>query len=85
MKDRNFTHDKWEMNEGVEKNIQEKCLPIDYFMERMLQVGLVSSMPGLKTMIETMLQFDNAGFTQRGPGQSTQGKSKADAIQDLIE
>jgi hypothetical protein len=35
-KNRNLTHHKWFINEAVEKNIQEKCLPIDYFMERML-------------------------------------------------
>ena len=85
MKDMNFTHHKWDMNEGVEKNIKDSCLPLDYFMERVLQVGLISSMPGLKQMIEIMLQFDNVGFTQKGPSSSTQGLSKTEAIQSLIE
>jgi hypothetical protein len=55
MKNRNFTHHKWDMNQGVDLNIKDHCLPIDYFIERMLQVGLVSSMSGLKTIIEIML------------------------------
>lgn len=37
------------------KNIADKCLPIDYFIERMLQVGLVSSMESVKSLIEIML------------------------------
>jgi hypothetical protein len=26
--------------EGLAKNIADKCIPIDYFIERMLQIGL---------------------------------------------
>ena len=54
-KDRNLTHHKWFINEGMAKNIADKCLPIDYFIERMLQVGLVSSMESVKSLIEIML------------------------------
>lgn len=48
-------HHHYYMNEGVKKNVREKCLPIEYFAERMLQVGLVSKMTTLKCCIEIML------------------------------
>lgn len=64
-KDRNLTHHKWFINQGMEKNIADKCLPIDFFMEKMLQVGLVSSMPSMKSIIDIMLKFDNAGFVEK--------------------
>jgi hypothetical protein len=51
----------------MEKNIREKCLPIDYFVKRMFQIGLVSSMASMNQFIKIMLQFDNAGFTDKGP------------------
>lgn len=34
-------------------------------MEKMLQVGLVSSMPSMKSIIDIMLKFDNAGFVEK--------------------
>lgn len=52
---------------GVEKNIAEKCLPIDYFVERMLQLGFCSTMGSVSTALEVMLRHDNAGFTEKGP------------------
>jgi len=46
----------------VQKNLREKCLPIDYFMERMLQVGLCRTMSSLKHALSVALQFDNPGL-----------------------
>ena len=34
--DLNLTYHLQSANEGVLQNIKDKCLPIDYFMERML-------------------------------------------------
>ena len=51
------------MNEGVDINIKEKCLPIDYFMERMFQIGLCSSIVSMKNLIDNMVLGETAGFT----------------------
>ena len=60
------------MNEGVRKNVAEKCIPLDYFLERLLQVGLCRSMSTAKAILATMLQFDNAGFTNPAAEEATQ-------------
>lgn len=60
-------HHHYYMNEGVQQNIKDQCLPMDYFVERMFQLGLVARMPHMKLFIEIMLQFDNAGWTDQGP------------------
>lgn len=60
-------YNKFSLNEGMEKNITDLCLPIDFFVEKIFQVGLVSQMRSVKMMIEIMLQFDNVGWTDQGP------------------
>jgi len=67
LKDRSLSHHMYFMNEGVQENLRLQCLPLDYFIERMLQIGLVGSMPTMKQFIAIMLQFDNPGFTNQGP------------------
>ena len=49
----------------MEKNLREKCLPIDYFMERMFQIGLCISIENVKDMLLMMRMFDpTVGFQQ---------------------
>lgn len=63
--DKNMTHHLYSMNEGLQINISENCLPIDYFIERMFQVGLCSNIFTMRTIIDDMLQDDNAGFSKK--------------------
>lgn len=46
------------MNAGVDQNIKDKCLPIDYFMEKLLSIGICSSMKSVRAIIEKMLLKD---------------------------
>lgn len=55
MMKRNLTYHHFSLNQAVEMNIKDKCLPIDYFIERMLQLGICSSMRYLRQFIEIML------------------------------
>ena len=50
------------MNEGMEINIRDQCLPLDYFIERVLQIGLVRNFRRMKDILKITLAFDNAGF-----------------------
>lgn len=60
--DRDFSHHLYILNEGMEKNIKDQCLPIDYFIERLLQIGLVRNFTRVKDILAMMLKFDNPGF-----------------------
>lgn len=63
IRDWEFSHHLEYANQGVEKNVQQKCIPIDYFAQRLLQSGLVSSSENLRLVVESMLSVDNQGFT----------------------
>lgn len=67
MMKRNLTYHHHSLNQMVEKNLADKCIPIDYFIERMLQIGICSSMTNLRKFVDLMLVFDNSGFVSRGP------------------
>ena len=51
------------LNQGMEKNIREKCLPIEYFMERLFQIGLCLNVEHFKDIMQQMHHFDpDVGF-----------------------
>ena len=80
VKENNMAYHMWAFNEGAQKNIRDKCLPIDYFMEKCLQVGLVASMKSLQTIIDIMLIERNEGFTEVSP---PEGLKKDHGIEGL--
>ena len=63
------------MNEGVRKNVAEKCIPLDYFLERLLQVGLCRSISTAKYILRVMVHFDNAGFTDPAAEEAAQSRA----------
>lgn len=66
MMKRNLTYHHFNLQQAVEQNIADQCLPLDYFIERMLQVGICSTMHNLRRFLDIMLQFDCAGFQDKG-------------------
>ena len=36
VKERNYSYMLYILNEGMKKNVEDKCLPLDYFIQRML-------------------------------------------------
>jgi hypothetical protein len=57
----------YHLNQGMKKNLADWCLPLDYFVERMLQIGLCRNMRSMKEILELVCEFDDIGYQATGP------------------
>ena len=62
LKEKTMTQSVYQYNECVDKNIEDMCLPIDYFIERIVQLGLITDIVQIKELIFIMGEFDNPGI-----------------------
>ena len=70
----------YHLNQGMKKNLADWCLPLDYFVERMLQVGLCRNMCSMKDILALLCEFDNAGFQAAGPAGRPEDRDKFQLI-----
>ena len=64
IRERNAQHATWHLNQNVERNLRDGCLPIDYFARRMLRLGLCQDMEQIGHVLKLMHSFDDAGFQE---------------------
>ena len=51
VEEKNMTHMLYIYNTGLKKNIKDKCIPLDYFIERMFQIGLCVNIHHVKDIL----------------------------------
>ena len=76
----NFEGQSYHLNQGMKKNLADWCLPLDYFVERMLQVGLCRNMRSMKDILALLCEFDNAGFQATGPERRPEDRDRFQLI-----
>lgn len=57
-REENYAHHLYSLTQGVEDNIAAKCLPIDYFCERVMAAGLFWEMGTIRKLLDAMHAFD---------------------------
>jgi hypothetical protein len=80
LRQENYAGQSYHLNQGMKKNLADWCLPLDYFVERMLQVGLCQNMRSMKDVLGLLCEFDNAGFQAAGPGERPEDRDRFQLI-----